>query len=702
MGLPDWALQELEADDEPKTRGHLTPEEVLGTIGRSDRAPGAAPLPPEYRPAKPRMESTKGSTFRNQLPPEMPAATRIHYDKKGGRGDEDWAKARGQAEKEGYPIKRYSGMQGADKAMQTVLANAQRFTDNALDSATFGATGHMDNPDRDALEGADVPGLGVSGFAGTMAGYLAPGSVAGKGLGLIAKAAAPGARLASTVVGGAVGAGADAGVRDLVSRAFDAGAGREQRPLADSFFDVLGSSLAGGALGIPAHGVSKITGAAVDALRANPTIGPLLNNLEAAGGRTSANPFGPGVKPSPAMKEAQELQAQPLPSRQELRQASNLERGKSAQDISVNRAGESLHGSAKQLRETVPMEIHEGIKLPFMATEQGQHRVGAEPVEEAVRRYMGSKHLAQEGRPAMTHFEGGPPTELLKRLRTTMWDAGQGTPSPAVTGAAKRSKIYGDAMSGMPVQVPITYNAAELEREIAGWRYAIKNKRAQNLSHEFDDVVLEALRGLRSQFPSHPQHAPNGWAAEMSEAEQKMLDMEEALGYLGLDPQVEEINLNDPKQRERVINFVRSYRRPGSMNVDESGPLREMLAGDPVADEQLITAAGHRDYDALRGRTTPGQNNPAGAAMPNWLTSVLRWGGLHLDPAMQHISGKYRGGRTAPSGQLSQVGRSVQRGAGKVADRALPPEPAARAALLGSITAEQARELLREYRSRNE
>lgn len=749
-GPPDWLLQYAadhpgpDADAAPakaaepaaaaptkpaapsRGRGPVVPIE----LPKRERAAAAPEEPAEYKPPPNPRQAFGPGLVRSAFPA-------YHYDtkQKEGESDSDYtaredkerSAAFAEAKARGEPLKRHDKTTGIEHMIGAIMPVLQQFGAGVLGTQNFGlgrSAVEEINPDLKKLHNIDLPGMGAADWLGSAAGLLNGRSVERGLLDKVANRAAPGKGLLPGMVGAAAAGTADEAVRTGIDYTKDKTAGRPTQSPQDMLFRVLGGGEGAAFLAPLLHGAQAGAGALVKGLRAAPGFGSKLGNLERAGGGTSV--LG-GVRPSPAMREAQDLQSRPGRTEAEIDQDPSLaEHGREAQDISAERARSKLQGSVQRYDDAAQRDIGD-VKKGYAQSPAGQTQVSVEPVIKALQERVASKTGA-DGHP-LPAYELEADHRLLGQLQTGVFqEPGVGNPDADLTvpEARKRGVPFneqdissrakdnvdtkvvmenprlgtfasgGETFTGVssgpgtnqkPIALlrgegqqfnegrlqdneqkaleksgsvkvaPRTMNAQQLETTIKEYRDTIKNKRSNSEKAGGEAVMLKALMDLREQFPADATYAPaatGGWKGTMGRAEQRMSDLETVLGHLGLDPQLDKIKLDDPRQQQALKTFVQQYRAKGGAAHDADA-LTKFIADNPEAAAALETYAGHRDYDALKtagGGLRLGMNKSGPRA---WVGDLAEFGRLHGDPILQKIGGVNRTQKGGLAGQLSPV-----------------------------------------------
>lgn len=217
---------------------------------------------------------------------------------------------------------------------------------------------------------------------------------------------------------------------------------------------------------------------------------------------------------------------------------------------------------------------------------------------------------------------------------------------------------------------PREMSAEQLERAIHNYEDRIKFANKRQESTIGDRAMLRELIRLRSQFEAN-EHAPperGGWAGLRAQDARQMADLEAVLQSARLPRDLNEINFNDPAQRQALDSLVRVYASEGGPNLNRIPAWREFLAQRPGLAHLLDTAAAHREVDALQGRVeNSARVGVSGAGAHPYITNAAGFWksrAYQLDPMMQDLAGVTRGGRTPPPDAADfpdGIGRSEKR-----------------------------------------
>lgn len=318
---------------------------------------------------------------REKAPDETPGQYRV-------RNEQHWAQTLENAKRMGVPVVRH----GETRGMERFAANVEPYITAALDTIDKGVfagvpglvageidehiMGGNDRPIAEHIrevpegEGIDLPGIRGASTALEVGNSMLPMSAANR---LAAPIVKGGGNLLTRIAQ----ASAAGGVGELMSNTVDAVGrtmrGDEQRSPVDIGTDVGIAGLLSGALLKPIEAVGNLANKVVKWTRGSPDLGEHLNNAELGGAEIG---WLGGLEPPPALRGAQQVQAQPrgMPG------VKRSQSGRSAQDILDDEAARSLHDTVGSYRDRVPKEIKQA-KAPYLEhPEVQQKRLSAVPV----------------------------------------------------------------------------------------------------------------------------------------------------------------------------------------------------------------------------------------------------------------------------------------------------------------------------------
>jgi hypothetical protein len=668
-GAPDNGVPLVQLDDGPATPS----------------APETPRPPARYDPSSPEDGWLSSARMPDYVyePRRNPGESDEHYQ---ARADAAWQKEYDAAQMERRPVARYADTEGIERLGAGALGYLGSIAYNASRGLTGGIADRvagLANPEaRDRLvktaENADLPGLDWIGLGTRIGTAIAPGSLGNQVAGPIIKmlhasrpavqglkgtaALAEGAtRVAQALPAAGLAGAADSVATSGVDAAFNAAQGLpQQESLKGATQRALATGAASMALLPPLAAAQHAGLAAVTALRKGP-IGPLINNMERAGGELGFL----GLRPPPDLERARELQALPRADKADIVKDPSLrKRGTDAVDQLTDDAAEAMHREMAGYHEANKASISAG-KTPYLTHPVADERRPAEPVVVALMQRI-TANTDEAGRP----FPGyedlvNSDLQLLGAFQRGEFRApGSFDADSAITVDEARKRgipLDDDAMaerglaaSGGVVTQDRPLNARELEIAIDNYTRTNSNKREASVLHEGDDLVLRELIKMREQFPDMPADAaaaagvhPN-WAENMRQQHQKMKDFEATAAVAGIDRKVKKIDPEDAGQRQQIFNAVRQYHGAGKSRTDDIRAFDRFVAARPELERKLDALAGGRDTTLLEGRGEEAPGNiavgPGGVrAFTSGVTGRLaRWLGMRLDSTAQAVGGVRR------------------------------------------------------------